>query len=186
MARLIRPCSIGTSSSMPRRSMRPRDALGAEDAHEFVLERQEEAAASPGRPAPARPRSWLSMRRDSWRSVPRMCRPPAARTSCSRDRTALEAGEAGLEVGPSPSRAASSWPGLPASRVDLGAGDESALPPDDVRCPRPAMLGEIVTAPLRPACATMNASRSCCLAFRRCAGCPSCAAATRRPRTSRR
>ena len=33
---------------------------------------------------PARPRSWLSIRRASWRSVPKMCRPPTAVTSsCS-------------------------------------------------------------------------------------------------------
>ena len=31
--------------------------------------------------------------------------------------------------------------------------------------PRPAMLVEIVTDPLRPACATISASRSCCFAF---------------------
>ncbi|GBU22696.1 hypothetical protein R80B4_02608 [Fibrobacteres bacterium R8-0-B4] len=37
---------------------------------------------SPWRPAP--PRSWLSMRRLSWRSVPMMCRPPRLSTlSCS-------------------------------------------------------------------------------------------------------
>ena len=38
--------------------------------------------------------------------------------------------------------------------------------------PRPAMLVEMVTAPLRPACATMKASRSCCLAFRTLCGMP--------------
>ena len=32
--------------------------------------------------------------------------------------------------------------------------------------PRPAMLVEIVTAPKRPAWATISASRWCCLAFR--------------------
>ena len=39
----------------------------------------------PGSPwRPARPRNWLSMRRASCRSVPRMCRPPSATTSsCS-------------------------------------------------------------------------------------------------------
>ena len=50
---------------------------------------------SPGSPwRPARPRSWLSMRRDSWRSVPQMNRPPAAIT-CSRLRLhlALELGQ---------------------------------------------------------------------------------------------
>ena len=36
---------------------------------------------SPGSPwRPERPRSWLSMRRDSWRSVPRMYRPPSSVT----------------------------------------------------------------------------------------------------------
>ena len=39
------------------------------------------SASCPGRPGgPTRPRSWLSMRRDSCRSVPTMCRPPAATT----------------------------------------------------------------------------------------------------------
>jgi hypothetical protein len=38
--------------------------------------------------------------------------------------------------------------------------------------PRPAMLVEIVTAPLRPAWATISASRSCCLAFRTLCGMP--------------
>ena len=36
----------------------------------------------------------------------------------------------------------------------------SALPPSRMSVPRPAMLVETVTAPLRPACATMSASRS--------------------------
>ena len=36
---------------------------------------------SPGSPwRPERPRSWLSMRRDSWRSVPITYRPPASTT----------------------------------------------------------------------------------------------------------
>ena len=45
-------------------------ALGPEDAHQIVFEREEELRA-PGSPCrPERPRSWLSMRRLSWRSVP--------------------------------------------------------------------------------------------------------------------
>ncbi len=61
------------------------DPLAGEDAHEVVFEGEEEArgagvALTSGRG----PRSWLSTRRDSWRSVPRMWRPPAAMTaSCS-------------------------------------------------------------------------------------------------------
>ena len=38
--------------------------------------------------------------------------------------------------------------------------------------PRPAMLVATVTAPLRPACATMRDSRSCCLAFSTSCGIP--------------
>ena len=47
----------------------------------------------------------------------------------------------------------------------LASASISALPPSTMSVPRPAMLVEIVTAPLRPACATISASRSCCLAF---------------------
>ena len=43
------------------------------------------SASCPGRPAgPTRPRSWLSIRRDSCRSVPTMCSPPAATTASCR------------------------------------------------------------------------------------------------------
>ena len=60
------------------------DPLAGEQAHEVVLGGQEEARLSPGSPwRPERPRSWLSIRRDSWRSVPMMNRPPASST-CSR------------------------------------------------------------------------------------------------------
>jgi uncharacterized protein YydD (DUF2326 family) len=45
-------------------------AVGAEDAHQVVLQRQEEVASGRDRPGGRRPRSWLSMRRLSWRSVP--------------------------------------------------------------------------------------------------------------------
>ena len=42
---------------------------------------RDRTSTSRGRPAvPDRPRSWLSMRRASWRSVPRMWRPPASTT----------------------------------------------------------------------------------------------------------
>ena len=41
----------------------------------------------------------------------------------------------------------------------------SGFPPSTMSVPRPAMLVEMVTASLRPACATISASRSCCLAL---------------------
>ena len=42
----------------------------------------------------------------------------------------------------------------------------SALPPSMMSVPRPAMFVATVTAPLRPAWATIAASRACCLALR--------------------
>ena len=43
--------------------------------------RERKKRDSPGSPwRPERPRSWLSIRRDSWRSVPQMNRPPASMT----------------------------------------------------------------------------------------------------------
>ena len=55
----------------------------------------------PGSPwRPERPRSWLSMRRLSWRSVPRMWSPPAATTSSrSLGADALELRELRQELG---------------------------------------------------------------------------------------
>ena len=41
----------------------------------------------------------------------------------------------------------------------------SMLPPSTMSVPRPAMLVAIVIMPERPACATISASRACCLAF---------------------
>jgi len=46
------------------------------------FERKEKIAKSRDRPGALRGRrNWLSMRRASWRSVPRMCSPPSATTS---------------------------------------------------------------------------------------------------------
>ena len=88
------------------------------------------------------------MRRDSWRSVPMMCRPPAASTCswrfCQSSRISFTAASSALPL---------------ASICACG------LPPSTMSVPRPAMLVAMVTAPGRPASATMCASRSCCLAF---------------------
>ena len=48
----------------------------------------------------------------------------------------------------------------------------SGLPPSMMSVPRPAMFVATVTAPSRPACATICASRSCCLALRTSCGTP--------------
>jgi len=59
--------------------------LGGNPEHMAMMElKKRDSPGSPWRPE--RPRSWLSIRRDSWRSVPQMNRPPASTTfsrSCS-------------------------------------------------------------------------------------------------------
>ena len=134
----------------------------------------------PGSPwRPARPRSWLSMRRASWRSVPTMWRPPTATTSsCSRavwilsssTRVASRDAHSTLRAW----KASSASPSMGAS----GSGPTSCLaiisglPPRRMSVPRPAMLVEMVTPPLRPAWATISASRWWCLALRTLWGMP--------------
>ena len=78
------PLSMGTPSSMPRRWSRVLTHSRAK-MRMRSSSRERKKREAPGSPwRPARPRSWLSTRRDSWRSVPRMCRPPASTTdSCS-------------------------------------------------------------------------------------------------------
>ncbi len=76
--------SMATPFSIPRRCM---SALTLSPAKMRIRSSSSERKKreEPGSPwRPARPRNWLSMRRDSWRSVPRMCRPPKETTSlCS-------------------------------------------------------------------------------------------------------
>ena len=50
-------------------------------------------------------------------------------------------------------------------RLDAAAICFSTLPPSTMSVPRPAMLVAIVIIFGRPACATISASRACCLAF---------------------
>mmetsp|Transcript_12688 Transcript_12688/g.24063 ORF Transcript_12688/g.24063 Transcript_12688/m.24063 type:complete len:298 (-) Transcript_12688:1412-2305(-) len=207
----------------------------------------------PGSPCrPERPRSWLSMRRDSWRSVPTTCSPPSARTSSrstlvttensaaiasnaarnprstgssvgafSHANTSLSsASSSGTDFLPQPSTAASTaataaavvsslsshgntegsvfhdfvegtaapsffskaisssslitTSGMNISRSFKRAMN-SALPPRIMSVPRPAMLVEMVTAPLRPLWDTISDSRSTFsgLAFRSWKGMPS-------------
>ena len=88
---------------------------------------------------PARPLSWLSTLRDSFRSVPTIWSPPEWITALCLS--------------------------LHAFCSDSLASSDS-LPPKTISVPRPAMLVEIVTAPGAPAFATISASRSCCFALR--------------------
>ena len=82
--RVTMGCSIASPSGIFSITMMRLMRSPAKILRQRVLERHVEARA-PGSPwRPERPRSWLSMRRDSWRSVPMMCRPPAFTTwSCS-------------------------------------------------------------------------------------------------------
>jgi hypothetical protein len=71
-------------------------AVRAEDAHQVVFQRQEELRAARVALTAGRPRSWLSMRRLSWRSVPSTNRPPAASASASS--SAMSASMAGAQL----------------------------------------------------------------------------------------
>ena len=107
------------------------------------------------------------MRRDSWRSVPMMCRPPSSTTrSCSgavtlrASASADSRAAAGARAGSSPFRDRSSL------------ARKSGLPPSRMSVPRPAMLVAMVTVPARPAWATISASRSWYLALSTWCGIP--------------
>ena len=115
----------------------------------------------PGSPCrPERPRSWLSIRRLSWRSVASTNSPPASLTACS----------------------SASWSASIRRRISVGSASGSAaiacmilkstLPPSFMSVPRPAMLVAIVTAETFPASATIWASRSCWRALSTLCGIP--------------
>ena len=88
------------------------------------------------------------MRRDSWRSVPIMCKPPACFTMLWRSCHAA--------------LIASICSGVGFSSLSTSAFQ---LPPNTISVPRPAMLVAIVTAPGYPAFATISASCAWNLAF---------------------
>ena len=110
------------------------------------------------------------MRRLSCRSVPSTYRPPASTTcSCSSSTCCFAVSSAS-------SQAASYSSGVsvgvrPRARRSSSAM-KSGLPPSWMSVPRPAMLVATVTAPSRPAWATMCASRAWFFAFRTSCGMP--------------
>ena len=103
------------------------------------------------------------MRRDSCRSVPSTYRPPASTTfaasSATVSRWAVYAAShaasysSGVSTGSSPCALSSC------------TARNSALPPSMMSVPRPAMFVATVTAPRRPARATISASRAWFFAF---------------------
>jgi hypothetical protein len=101
------------------------------------------------------------MRRLSCRSVPTMYSPPSSLTS------SFSFSNSSFSAACSASKRVGSLSGSICARATI-----SALPPSKMSVPRPAMLVATVTAPLRPAWATMYASRSCCLAFSTSCGMP--------------
>ncbi len=121
------------------------------------------------------------MRRLSSRSVPRMCRPPTATTSscsaCQAARMEATSASTGRGSPPCASAIAAASAGSPFSaalmnrvacrlfgsmprRASAASTSGSGLPPSTMSVPRPAMFVAMVTAPSRPACATISASRS--------------------------
>ena len=139
---------------MPSRSIRPVIALAAEDAHQVVFERQVEARA-------ARVALAAGAAAQLVVDAARLVALGAEDVQAARRQHLLLLGVAlRLERARTRSlnalRRPTSWPGLPAFSGSTSArAMNSALPPRMMSVPRPAMLVEIVTAPLRPACATM-------------------------------
>ena len=130
--------SMGVFSSMPAQFIMPwiRSPPKRRMISSSSATKKRDWPGSPWRPA--RPRSWLSMRRASCLSVPMTYSPPSDTTlSCLFCHSA---------------RTFSS----------LSSG---GLPPRMISTPRPAMLVATVTAPGSPAWATILASCSCFLAF---------------------
>ena len=83
--------------------------VAGEQADQVVLGREEEARLAGVALAARAATSWLSIRRDSWRSVPQMNRPPSSRTlSASALRLLLELGGARRAPPRSPRRRADS------------------------------------------------------------------------------
>ena len=91
----------------------------------------------PGSPwRPARPRSWLSMRRASWRSVPSTCSPPSSRTRrASRSHCSLAARQACSRCS-----SVASW--LDALLLQESSTSPSGLPPSKMSTPRRHVGGD--------------------------------------------
>ena len=153
------------------------DPLAGELAHQVVFEREEEPATSPGSPwRPERPRSWLSIRRLSCRSVPMMCRPP----------NGGDLAPLGLHLGLVADRRPSSQTSLETSSrvgywaavfvgltLEVGPGHELGVAAqDDVGAAAGHVGGDRHGPAWRPAWATISASRSWYLAFRTWCGMP--------------
>ena len=90
----------------------------------------------PGSPwRPARPRSWLSTRRDSWRSVPTTCKPPSACTSAfSAVVTTLNSASIALNAARSFSAASSSVGAFSHANESLSSASSAST----ARSPQPA------------------------------------------------
>ena len=103
------------------------------------------------------------MRRDSWRSVPSTYRPPALRTRSAYFSERLRMRLISASQAASYSSGVSTGSSPRARR--LMSARMSGLPPSTMSVPRPAMLVATVTAPGRPAWATISASCSWCFAL---------------------
>src|SRR6266511_3393661 len=97
------------------------------------------------------------MRRASWRSVPRMCNPPISATCrpCSFIFSLASISATSAFHSSSGTSRRVAYLSLRRAQAIV-----SGLPPRMMSVPRPAMLVESVTAPMRPAWATISASRA--------------------------
>ena len=153
--------SIATSSSSPMRSIRPGHAVRREALHQVVLERQVEArrsrvalAAGAAAQLVVDPARVVAFGADDVQ---------AAR----RDDGLVLDGALRLRLGEGcVVHLGDASAGLMPRLWSASDASPAGLPPSRMSVPRPAMFVAIVTAPLRPAWATMLASRSWNLALR--------------------
>ena len=151
---LTQECTIASPSFMPKvfRTFSKRSEPKIRIKSSSSDRKNELRPGSPCRPE--RPRNWLSIRRDSCRSVAKTYNPPAAITACSLLICSISIRlriSSGLVLG---------------SAVIASMIVNSTLPPSFMSVPRPAILVAIVTAPSLPASATICASCSCWRAFK--------------------
>ena len=136
------------------------DALAAEDAQQIVLERKEKSrcarvalAAGAAAQLVVDAAGLVALGTDDVQAAQRTtssCSPIRLLSSISAQQTVCQSGSA----------TASCRDPAPHLLQALSFAMNSGLPPSRMSVPRPAMLVETVTAPLRPACATIYASRS--------------------------
>ena len=139
------PASIGWSSGKPKRVIKlfilspPNKRIRSSS----ILTKNWLLPGSPWRPA--RPRNWLSIRRDSWRSVPKICKPPASLTALASS----------VSIGLPPSKMSTPRPAMLVARVIC-----FKRPAWDTICASRSWFFAFKISNCKPSCFRLSASNS--------------------------